>query len=171
MVPRTLLWIVWGLMLWGALSLRNLHWPHSHGICGPWGCGPAVPALLAVHTAWTVLLLPPAVFLRRRHGAPGTQSICRGWLAAGLGGIVAVGLYEAAFWLPTVGAWGRDYFLHRWAFAVVTLTDVPLLPGTAIASVLILLPRRMAALTADLAPRNANQMAGSPQHGRCVEER
>src|SRR6202034_2817596 len=64
---RTTIWLLascaWGVCLKWALLLQYL--PAStfgqHTVCGPWGCGPPLPVLLACHTFWMVLLAPPAV--------------------------------------------------------------------------------------------------------------
>lgn len=89
------------------------------------------------------MLLPLVIWLRRAQPAPWSQFLSRCMLGCGLAGIVLVGLHEALTWLPSTGVWGREYFLHRWAFVVVTLTDLPLLPLTLYGGMLILLPPKM----------------------------
>jgi hypothetical protein len=103
-VHRTFIWLLasgaWGAGLSGALHLQGL--PTSafgaHGVCGPWGCGPPVPVLLACHGFWMVLLGPPAVVAACR--LPGRWVRLLGMLLILLGaaGLLGVGLWEAATW-------------------------------------------------------------------------
>ncbi len=130
-------WIAWGMVLWGVLKIGEFPWPTTHDICGPWGCGPPVTALIACHGAWLVIFTPLAYVVPAltswRH--------CRriGWLlqAVGMLGILGMGLYELAVWLPAVPESVRTYFGHRWAFSVVTLTDVPLVQSIVLGTCLV----------------------------------
>ena len=49
---------LWSGLLFGSLSVANLPGDWGHGICGPWGCGPPMQALVACHFAWLVVLAP-----------------------------------------------------------------------------------------------------------------
>lgn len=130
---RTITWLLascaWSICLWWSLLLQQL--PASafgeHSVCGPWGCGPPLPVLLACHAFWMVLLSPPAVVAALR--LPGTRVRLLGTLLVVLGvaGLVAVGGWEAATWLREANEWQRRYFLQRYLFSVVTFVDFPIL--------------------------------------------
>jgi hypothetical protein len=132
-VHRTFIWLLasgaWGGGLLGTLHLQGL--PTSvfgaHGVCGPWGCGPPVPVLLACHGFWMVLLGPPAVVAAFR--LPGRWVRLLGMLLILLGaaGLLGVGLWEAATWFREASGWQRQYVVQRYCFAVVTLVDFPIL--------------------------------------------
>ena len=132
-VHRTIIWLfassAWGAGLWGALQLQRL--PTSafgaHGVCGPWGCGPPVPVLLACHAFWLVLLGPSALFAAFRLPS---RSVCLlGILLVVLGvaGLLAVGAWEATTWFRQAAEWQRQFVVHRYFFALVTLVDFPIL--------------------------------------------
>ncbi len=132
MLTRYVPWLIWGIVLWGVLRIGELPWPTTHDICGPWGCGPPLPALVACHAAWLVIFAPIAYFVPVRLSC--THSRLIGWSMMGLAvlGLVGVGVFEAVTWLPAVDHSIRPYFPRRWAFVVVTLTDVPLLQTIAL---------------------------------------
>lgn len=127
MLRRCSLLLIWGVALWGVLQISRLPLPGTHGVCGVWGCGPPVQALIACHGGWLVTLTPVACMVPVR--LTGRQSRRSGWglMFVSFLGVASVGLYEALTWLPEASEWVRGYFLHRWAFCVITMTDVPLL--------------------------------------------
>lgn len=118
--------VAWAAVLVATLSIANLpgHW--GHGICGPWGCGPPLQALVACHAAWIVVLLPPALLLRRKL----SYGVLRrtGWIVFGLGaaGLIVLGLCESLFWLSHTDESQRRYLPQRVGFKLMTLVDVPL---------------------------------------------
>ncbi|HEX4070814.1 MAG TPA: hypothetical protein VHX68_06575 [Planctomycetaceae bacterium] len=124
----------WGIALFATLQLQFL--PSSalgnHSVCGPWGCGPPLSVLLACHAFWMVLIAPPSLIAARRLRP---QTVCALGLAlvsAAILGLIAVGVWEAATWWPQASEWGRPYVVHRYLFAVFTLTDAPLLEALAV---------------------------------------
>ena len=52
---------VWGVSLLGVLQIQHLPLDAGHSVCGPWGCGPPLPPLIAYHGFWIVLLSLPTV--------------------------------------------------------------------------------------------------------------
>ncbi len=119
----------WGAALWGALQIANLPGDWGH-ICGPWGCGPPIKALVTCHAFWAVFLaLPtllaighlPSVWLRRA-GLAATL--------AGLTGLVGIAVRETVHWLPLVSEADRQYLVDRCLFTVATLVDVPIVQLT-----------------------------------------
>ncbi|MFH1303678.1 MAG: hypothetical protein ABIK07_21690 [Planctomycetota bacterium] len=125
-----LLWLIWSLALWGTLKIADLPLPPLHGVCGPWGCGPPLEALFACHGAWLVCFIPAAWFGMQRFTTKQIFHIGCVLTSLGLMMILAVGLYERLIWLPQANEFARRFFLQRWAFSVVTMTDVPLIPIT-----------------------------------------
>lgn len=139
--------ITWGLasLFWlagleGALQLQRL--PSAlfggHDICGPWGCGPPVPVLLACHGFWLVLIGPPAVLAAQHLTKKWIWRLGIGLATAGLCGLIGVAAWEAATWLPEASAWQRQYVGQRYLFALVTFVDAPILQSLVIGSGLCL---------------------------------
>jgi len=138
---------LWGAGLMLVLQVHQLPVGNSHAICGPWGCGPPLPALISYHGFWLVLLsLPTALICRFLPTRPlllvgGTAVL------AGLLGIAGVIYWEATHWLPQVQAIQKEYFRQRCLFSVAMLVDVPmvqiLLAGT---TLLVTVPLRSLAL-------------------------
>ena len=142
---RIVLWLlVWGLALGACLSIANLPGNWGHWICGPWGCGPPLQALLACHLTWLTLLLPPAVVVRR------SDTIATRWLR--LGGLLLIVAATVAVasviarerldWWETASETHRDYLWQRCAFVVATTIDLPIVQGTLTGSYLLLASRR-----------------------------
>lgn len=130
---RTIIWFLascgWGICLWWSLLLQRL--PSSafgeHTVCGPWGCGPPLPVLLACHVFWIVLLTPPA-FVTALHLPPHRVRLLGTLLVVlGLSGLVSVGIWEAATWLREASEWQRPYFVQRYLFSIVTFVEFPIL--------------------------------------------
>ncbi len=120
----------WGILLslwtgglYGCLQIVHLSGNWGHWICGPWGCGPRLQALLACHGFWLMLLWPPAILLKRRLD-PGTGRLT-GNVLLGLGvlSLVSMTLYQAITWLPATRS--AAYFLHRVLFVIATQIEIP----------------------------------------------
>jgi hypothetical protein len=130
---RTITWLLagcaWGVCLWGSLLLQSLpaRTFGEHGICGPWGCAAPVPVLLACHAFWLALLMPPAAVAAFRLPIHRVRLLGTIFVVLGASGLVAVGVWEAATWLPIVTEWERPYFVQRYLFSVVNLVDFPTL--------------------------------------------
>ena len=133
--------LLWGAMVYGAISLNELRFGSDHSICGPWGCGPTTPSLLAMHVGWLALLAPPFMYLPKRIGLS-HKAIRRfsSFIAlVGLSGVFAIVAWQWIIWLPQAGEWSRQYIWQRCGFAVATAIDFPLLQLTAIGIALRLL--------------------------------
>ncbi len=120
-----------GLFAWmggiyGVLQIGNLHTRWDHVACGPWGCGPTVPAMTAYHLFWLMLLLPPAAMVARV--LPEGLRDKAGWvlMALGAGIALAVVAWQAVYWLPIGGENAASYFVQRCLFSMATLIDVPM---------------------------------------------
>ena len=144
-------YVIWGLegLLWfaslyGVLQLQRLpdasFGPHS--VCGPWGCGAPLPALLACHGFWTLLIAPPAILAATYLPAAWVRRLGIGLVAAAACGLIAVVAWEAATWLPQVLPSQQRFFLQRCLFSIATLTDVPLVQVLIAGCTLCLVPRQ-----------------------------
>ncbi len=124
----------------GALSISQ--WPGNwgHGVCGPWGCGPPLQALVACHLAWSVFLSPAAVLLVRR--TPRTRRrIGLALVLVSTASILFVIGYEWFTWWPVVSPWQQAYFLRRIGFVIVTAIDLPILQTLGIGVLLLVSSR------------------------------
>jgi hypothetical protein len=92
---------------------------------------PPLPALLALHGLW-LLLIVPLTLMALRLASPGRLRLLGILLTTiGVVGLGIVGAREAANWLPSVPAGDRSFYLHRVLFVVFAeLTSVPLVPVT-----------------------------------------
>ena len=115
----------WGIALFATLQLQFL--PSSVlgscSVCGPWGCGPPLSVLLACHAFWMVLIAPPSLIAARRLRPQTACALGLALASAAILGLIVVGVWEDATWWPQASEWGRRYVVHRYLFAVVTLTD------------------------------------------------
>lgn len=119
--------VVWGILVFAATQFRHLRILDDHSICGPWGCGPPTPDLIAMHAVWLALLGPPLLYLPRQLGFP--LKVIR-WvgptlIAIGLAGILSIVAWQWLVWLPQAGAWSEQYIWQRCLFSVVTTIDWP----------------------------------------------
>lgn len=148
--------VAWGLALTATLSVANWRGDWGHGVCGPWGCGPPLQALVACHSAWIVVLFPPTLLLRRRL-SPGVRWKT-GWivLAIGIVGIIALGLSESLSWLSHADVSQRRYLPQRIGFQLVTLVDVPLMQLVAVGVALLVSGRQR--LTTDRSPLTSSAL-------------
>ena len=139
----TLIWrwsaalVAWGFALTATLSVANSRSDWGHSVCGPWGCGPPLQALVACHAAWIVVLVPPTLLMRRRL-SPGVRWKT-GWIVVAIGmvGIIGLGLSESLSWLSHADEWQRRYLPQRIGFKLVTLVDVPLMQLVVVAVALL----------------------------------
>ena len=133
--------MLWGALVYGAISLNEFRFGSDHSICGPWGCGPTTPSLLAMHVGWLALLAPPILYLPKRIGLShkAIQRFSSAIALVGLYGVFAIVAWQWIIWLPQAGEWSKQYIWQRCGFAVATDIDFPLLQLTAIGIALRLL--------------------------------
>ena len=132
-MPRTIYLLpLWGLALWGALALRDLPGDWGHALCGPWGCGPPLQALLSIHAAWAVLLWAPAFVLPRMYASRPARMRRIGTIvaAAGVGGLIAIAIRESLFAGSSVSESAANYLLQRILFVIATSIDAPVVQAT-----------------------------------------
>lgn len=120
--------LIWGFALWGALSIRHVPGDWGHGICGPWGCGPPLQSLAAMHAAWLVLLLPAAALLAAAPSLSRRFKRRAALALAGAGGaaLVAIAVRESLVGPCSFGGSAATYLPQRIAFVAATTIDAPL---------------------------------------------
>ncbi len=111
------------------LQAHRLPGNFSHAVCGPWGCGPPLPSLIAMHGFWLVGLSLPVVLCGRLLTPHRLMAVSAVILVLSLAGIAGVVVWQFEHWLPAASEMQREYLLQRCVFAVVTLTDAPLVQG------------------------------------------
>ena len=133
--------LLWGALVYGAISLKELRFGSDHSICGPCGCGPTTSSLLAMHVGWLALLAPPILYLPKRIGLShkAIQRFSSAIALVGLTGVFVIVAWQWMVWLPQAGEWSKQYIWQRCGFAVATAIDFPLLQLTAIGIALRLL--------------------------------
>ncbi len=121
----------WGLLLslwcgclYSVLRVTEIPGNWGHWICGPWGCGPRLQALVACHGFWLVLLFPAAIIFSA--ALPSRHVRLIGTLVAGLGtaAILLVAVIQGCTWLPVT--LHPYYFGQRVLFSVATMVELPM---------------------------------------------
>ncbi len=124
--------LVWGACLFGILQIERLSstgW-FTHSICGPWGCGPPVPVLVAWHGFWLVLLIPMVGLLTPLLSDNKLRVLGLLLVSVGILALAGVFFFEVRTWLPSIPEGQPAYFVRRYMFAVATLVDMPIIPVT-----------------------------------------
>ena len=116
---------LWGAALAGVLRISSMSLAADHGICGPWGCGPPLNALIACHGFWIVLLLPLAVMLVRHRSARTVRAVGLVSASVGIATLSIIAIWEWTHWYAIASDWQRGYLVHRYLFSIVTLVDAP----------------------------------------------
>jgi hypothetical protein len=117
--------VVWGVIFLATLSIGQVQADWGHGICGPWGCGPPLQALIACHLSWLVVLLPLAALIQTTERF--TRFVGSMLITFGLIGIVGIIAYELFTWWPSATELHRRYLWQRLGFSIVTLIDLPVI--------------------------------------------
>jgi len=123
---RNLVWFTaWGISLFGVLQIQILENRWGHSICGAWGCGPPLAALVAYHGFWFLLILPLAVLLSYQLHPANSRRVGLVVFAIATAAIALVVVVDAInFWqYPT----GRNYLVQRCLFRLATYVEFPLI--------------------------------------------
>lgn len=121
-------------LLYGSLQLQHVPWPVDHGICGPWGCGPPLGALIACHAGWFAFLAGPAWMAKMLIPIRSLRIFGIAGLLLAVGGLIGVAIVQSMVWWPQANAWVRPYWFQRYLFETATLVDLPVLQTAAIGS-------------------------------------
>ncbi len=135
LLMKTFVLVVWATALFAVLRIGTVteQGAHAHNgisVCGPWGCGPPVRALLGWHGFWLVLVVLPVGLLIRSWPAGRLKLFGAGLTAVGILALIGIGIYEAATWTPPYSGGEQSYFIQRYLSSVATLTDIPVVPVT-----------------------------------------
>lgn len=117
---------VWIAGLWGSLQIHRYDLNLGHSVCGSWGCGPPIEALIGYHGFWTLIILPIAAGV----GAFVPAAISRkvGWAVLGISVLGTVGY--VAWDVISYAMRSGDYhvLMQRGLFTLITTVDIPMLP-------------------------------------------
>ncbi len=112
--------------MYGTLQLHRFEGVFGHAICGPWGCGPPLVALVGYHAFWLLLIVPPTLVASYLIPAEKAVRIGKLLAIAGLGALALLVLEDAVRFLRT--ARGGEHLFQRCLFRLVTFVDFPLGP-------------------------------------------
>jgi hypothetical protein len=133
---------VWVAALFGFLSLHRISDDWGHDICGPWGCGPPLQALIGWHGFCLVAAtLPVGIAVshwpKRRQWWTGVALA-----SAGVAGVLVILGVQCVAAYQAVSQGQPAYLIQPWLFNLATFTSVPLVPMILAGSVLIIAGRR-----------------------------
>ena len=123
-VRNFFLFFAWAAGLFGVLQVHQLEGWFGHALCGPWGCGPPVSALIGYHGFWLLLMLLPAWWLKQQLSSAALRRLGTGLLlvaAVGIAMLLAIDGWQT--WQRTAM---RPYMLQRGFFRLATFVDFPL---------------------------------------------
>ena len=114
---------VWIVAMFGTLQIHQFEGILGHAICGPWGCGPPVAALLGYHGFWWVLLLLPAWVMKHRFTGMTLRRLGNSLCLLAVVGIVVLLTGEGwQFWQREAN---RQFFGQWCLFRLATFVDFP----------------------------------------------
>ena len=129
---------VWGLALTATLSIANWPGDWGHSVCGIWGCGPPLQALVACHASWLVVLVPLATWMLRMLSVHWVKRVSLIGLALVTMCGLAIAGHEYLTWYVPASEFQRSYFLRRVGFVILTTVELPLFEIAGIAAVLLM---------------------------------
>jgi hypothetical protein len=122
--------LLWCVLLYGILSLRDLPGDYSHRLCGPWGCLPPIQALAAVHGAWALVMGTAVAWLLRTRSPRMLKHTGVVLTCLGAAGLVIFAGYELSTW-PLKDSSGAGTYLFRHLLCSMAMaTDLPLVEIT-----------------------------------------
>src|SRR6056297_585256 len=129
----------WGVLLWGTLQMTHvsLPLPWDHGICGPWGCGPPMEALLACHFFWAVLFFPIGIYCRGKLSEIRRRQLGMALVLIGLMWTGVILIQQWLTWYTDAADEVRQYYFRRIAFVIACNTDYPLIQVMGLGSCLM----------------------------------
>jgi hypothetical protein len=120
--------LLWFAALYGLLSVHRLSTDLGHDICGPWGCGPPLQALVGWHGfCFVAATLPVGIAVthwpKRRLWWTGV-----GLASAGLIGVLVIFALACVSASQAVSSGQPAYLIQRFGFDLATCLNVPLVP-------------------------------------------
>ena len=135
----------WTVALYGTLQIARLNGPWDHAICGPWGCGPPLSALVACHAFWAVLIGGTVVVVRRYWSGSTLAIVGRLLAVGGLIGLATLAIWEAVHGSPAGEGILRPYLVQRYLFVLLTSIDTPIVELTVAGGAMVVAGRGKAA--------------------------
>ncbi len=118
--------LTWGALLWTVLQGAHLRTSWDHVLCGPWGCGPPLPAVISCHLAWLVVLTPIALIVRRFVTPQWIQAVGLAGCMIVFAALVGLVSREAFSWWQHAPSAYRPYVAQRCLTQIAGWTDYPL---------------------------------------------
>ena len=116
---------VWIGLVWSSLQIHYLDLNLGHDICGPWGCGPPLEALIGFHGFWSALILPAACLLGLYLNSATNRKVGMAVLLVGLVGIVTfVGWDVVNYYRQSETT---EHLVQRALFTLVNTVDFPMI--------------------------------------------
>jgi hypothetical protein len=112
----------------GTLQLNRFPGDWGH-LCGHWGCGPSVKALIVWHLFWLVSLSLPAVLAISCMSRKGLRRLGLAVISLGILGTSAVLAVETMESFSQAIRPGSGLLVARCLFRLATLVDLPLVQG------------------------------------------
>ncbi|MFV2065444.1 MAG: hypothetical protein ACC645_00580 [Pirellulales bacterium] len=163
-ISRAAGWIVlWTVALYGTLQIARLSGPWDHAICGPWGCGPPLSALVACHAFWSVLIGGTVMVAVRCWSGATLATVGRLLAVGGLIGLVVLAIWGVVHGSPAGEGILRPYLVQRYLFVLLTSIDTPIVELTVAGGAMVVAGRGEVAKRAGGA--NADGSAGEPGEG------
>lgn len=133
-----------GIALGACLWISELPGNWGHFICGPWGCGPPLQALVACHTTWFTLLFPPTIVVARARWISAGRLWIVGLTIATTATFVLVGMIirERLVWWESVGHLQQGYFWQRCGFILATSVDIPVIQSFLVGIYMVFSPHQ-----------------------------
>lgn len=150
-IVRLVLLTGWGVLLIGLLNAEPVVArliDSNHDICGLWGCGPPVSALIVWHSFIAAIGIPAVVGLA--IAKPQWAQTSGRWML-GLT-LLLIGLFvliNTGLWYESASSAARQFLVRRVLFATVAFVDAPVLPLIATAVVWWQMGRRRSATNAN----------------------
>jgi len=110
--------------MFAVLQVHQLEDLFGHSICGPWGCGPPISALIGYHGFWLLLMVLPAWWLKQQLASATLQRLGTSLLLVAMVGIVLLLVIDG--WQTWQRTAMRPYLVQRSMFRLATFIDFPL---------------------------------------------
>jgi hypothetical protein len=122
--------LLWCVLLYGILSLRELPGDYSHRLCGPWGCLPPIQALAAVHGAWTLVIATAVAWFLRTRSPRTLRRTGVVLTCLGAGGLAVLAGHDLSTWPLRASDGAGAYLPQRLLCSIAMATDLPLVQTT-----------------------------------------
>jgi hypothetical protein len=137
--------IVWVGTLYGLLSVHQISADLGHDICGPWGCGPPLQALVGWHGFCLVAAAFPVGIAVTHWPKRRLWGIGVGVFSAGLIGVLVIFGLSCVSASQAVSSGQPPYLIQRFGFNLATFLDVPLVQMVLAGGVMMIAGRRSSA--------------------------